>query len=67
MPELIRRFCFCVLTACLSLVVNTFAGHIAKPSERTVLFGRLEGGIMLGMALGLWRKQRTPDYCYRNY
>ncbi|KAI0127390.1 hypothetical protein BJ170DRAFT_625194 [Xylariales sp. AK1849] len=36
------------------LVVNTFAGEIVKPMERTAMFGRLQGSIMLGTALGLW-------------
>ncbi|KAK8079372.1 hypothetical protein PG997_007190 [Apiospora hydei] len=36
------------------LVVNTIAGEVVEPLQRTALFGRLQGMIMLGMSLGLW-------------
>ncbi|KIH93188.1 hypothetical protein SPBR_02482 [Sporothrix brasiliensis 5110] len=35
------------------LVVNTIAGEVVAPIERTALFGKLQGVIMLGMAIGL--------------
>lgn len=41
------------------LVVNTIAGEVVEPMARTALFGRLQGGIMLGMSLGLWSKCDT--------
>ncbi|KAK8059075.1 major facilitator superfamily transporter protein [Apiospora saccharicola] len=36
------------------LVVNTIAGEVVQPLQRTALFGKLQGMIMLGMSLGLW-------------
>ncbi|KAK8127169.1 hypothetical protein PG984_008277 [Apiospora sp. TS-2023a] len=36
------------------LVVNTIAGEVVEPLQRTALFGKLQGMIMLGMSLGLW-------------
>ena len=37
----------------ISLVVNTIAGEIVEPIQRTALFGKLQGCIMLGVAIGL--------------
>ncbi|KAL1901006.1 hypothetical protein Sste5346_002070 [Sporothrix stenoceras] len=34
------------------LVVNTIAGEVVQPIERTALFGKLQGVIMLGVAIG---------------
>ncbi|KAH7129962.1 major facilitator superfamily domain-containing protein [Dactylonectria estremocensis] len=34
------------------LVVNIIAGEVAEPSRRTVLFGKLQGAIMLGQGIG---------------
>ncbi|OAA59572.1 Major facilitator superfamily domain, general substrate transporter [Niveomyces insectorum RCEF 264] len=34
------------------LVVNTIAGEVVPPIERTALFGKLQGCIMLGLAIG---------------
>ncbi|CAK7227156.1 hypothetical protein SCUCBS95973_006447 [Sporothrix curviconia] len=34
------------------LVVNTIAGEVVPPVERTALFGQLQGCIMLGVAIG---------------
>ena len=34
------------------LVVNTIAGEVVPPIERTALFGQLQGSIMLGVAIG---------------
>lgn len=37
------------------LVVNTIAGEVVAPVERTALFGKLQGVIMLGVAIGFLR------------
>lgn len=34
------------------LVLNTAAGEVVKPSERTAMFGKLQGSVMLGTAVG---------------
>ncbi|KAH8646127.1 hypothetical protein BX600DRAFT_405839 [Xylariales sp. PMI_506] len=34
------------------LVLNTAAGEVVLPSERTAMFGKLQGGVMLGTAVG---------------
>ncbi|KJZ74343.1 hypothetical protein HIM_06349 [Hirsutella minnesotensis 3608] len=34
------------------LVVNIFAGELVEPSRRTVVFGKLQGCIMLGQGIG---------------
>lgn len=36
------------------LVVNTIAGELVAPSQRTAVFGQLQGCIMLGQAIGLF-------------
>ncbi|KAI0197860.1 major facilitator superfamily transporter [Astrocystis sublimbata] len=35
------------------LILNTIVAEITEPSERTAMFGRLQGTLMLGVALGL--------------
>lgn len=34
------------------LVLNTAAGEVVSPSQRTAMFGRLQGSVMLGTAVG---------------
>ncbi|KAK1854107.1 major facilitator superfamily transporter [Colletotrichum chrysophilum] len=34
------------------LVLNTIAGEITPPSERTAMFGMLQGSVMLGISIG---------------
>lgn len=36
------------------LVVNTIAGELVEPMQRTAVFGQLQGCIMLGQAIGLF-------------
>lgn len=36
------------------LVVNTIAGELVEPMQRTAVFGQLQGCIMLGQAMGLF-------------
>ncbi|KAJ9139219.1 Major facilitator superfamily transporter [Pleurostoma richardsiae] len=36
------------------LVVNTLAGELVEPLQRTAVFGQLQGCIMLGQAIGLF-------------
>lgn len=36
------------------LVVNTIAGEVVEPMQRTAVFGQLQGCIMLGQAIGLF-------------
>lgn len=36
------------------LVVNTIAGELVAPAQRTAVFGQLQGCIMLGQAIGLF-------------
>lgn len=36
------------------LVVNTIAGELVEPVQRTAVFGQLQGCIMLGQAIGLF-------------
>lgn len=39
-----------------SLVVNIIAGEVTQPIRRTVLFGKLQGCIMLGQGIGYLSK-----------
>lgn len=35
-----------------SLVVNIFASEVVEPARRTLVFGMLQGAIMIGQGLG---------------
>lgn len=39
-----------------SLVMNIIASEIVQPARRTAVFGKLQGALMLGNGLGLFRK-----------
>lgn len=43
------------------LVVNTIAGELVEPMQRTAVFGQLQGSIMLGQAIALFLGGVTGD------
>lgn len=46
-----------------SLVVNTLAGELVPPARRTVVFGMLQGCIMMGQAIGYLSQNTLAQYC----
>ncbi|KAF5491607.1 hypothetical protein CGCS363_v011270 [Colletotrichum siamense] len=45
------------------LVLNTIAGEITPPSERTAMFGMLQGSVMLGTSIGYLLGGIVGDSC----